>query len=63
MPQRTVRESLRRERRTNRRLRGIIDEVRTQLRQTRRDLDLQFERIAQLQAEVDILKRTPSRRP
>ena len=62
MPQRTVRESLRRERRTNKRLRALIDEIRAQVRQNRRDLDLQFARIAQLQAEMDILKKTPSKR-
>jgi hypothetical protein len=57
-PPRTLRESLQRERRTNRRLRLLLDEVRTQVRQNRRDLDLQFERIAQLQAELDLIKRS-----
>jgi uncharacterized protein HemX len=51
-----VKEALRRERRKNRRLRAVIDELRELLAGTRRDLDLQFTRLAQLQAEVDALK-------
>jgi cell division septum initiation protein DivIVA len=47
---------LTRERRTNRRLRAVIEELREQLRQTRHDVDLHFQRFAQLQAEVDRLK-------
>ena len=61
MTQKSLQEALRRERRTNKRLRALIDEIRTQVRQNRRDLDLQFARIAQLQAEMDILKRAPAK--
>jgi hypothetical protein len=63
MTQKSLQEALRRERRTNKRLRAVIDEVRAQVRQNRRDLDLQFARIAQLQAEMDLLKRAPSKHP
>jgi chromosome condensin MukBEF ATPase and DNA-binding subunit MukB len=51
-----VEDSLRRERRKNRRLREVIDSVRSQIAANRRDLDLQFTRLAQLQAELDALK-------
>ena len=61
MTQKSLQEALRRERRTNKRLRGLIDEIRAQVLQNRRDLDLQFARIAQLQAEMDILKRAPAK--
>ena len=44
-------------RRTNRRLRAIIDEFRLEVRAIRGDLDIQFRRIAQLQAELDEVKR------
>jgi hypothetical protein len=63
MTQKSLEDALRRERRTNRRLRTIIDEVKSEVRQNRRDLDLQFARIAQLQAELDALKRNQTRRP
>jgi len=52
----TVKEALTRERRKNRRLRAVIDGLREQIAANRRDLDLQFTRLAQLQAEVDALK-------
>ena len=42
--------------RKNRRLRAVIDELREQGRRNRHDLDVQFTRLAQLQAEVDPLK-------
>lgn len=51
-----VNEMLRRERRKNRRLREVIDGLRGQIAAHRRDLDLQFTRLAQLQAELDALK-------
>jgi predicted nucleic acid-binding Zn-ribbon protein len=51
-----VTEALTRERRKNRRLRAVIDDLREQIAANRRDLDLQFTRLAQLQAEVDSLK-------
>jgi hypothetical protein len=60
MPATTVaslKAKLTRERRTNRRLRALIEKLRDDLSLTRRDVDLQFTRIAQLQAEVDLLKR------
>jgi len=62
MNQKSLQEALRRERRTNKHLRALIDEIRAEVRQNRRDLDLQFARIAQIQAEMDILKRTPPKR-
>ena len=62
MNQKSLQEALRRERRTNKHLRALIDEIRADVRQNRRDLDLQFARIAQIQAEMDILKRTPPKR-
>jgi hypothetical protein len=49
----TLKAALTRERRTNRRLRALLDETTEQIRLLRRDLDLQFTRIAQLQAQVD----------
>ena len=49
---------LRRERRKNRRLREVIDGLRGQIAEHRRDLDLQFTRLAQLQAELDALKQS-----
>jgi hypothetical protein len=53
-----LRTKLRKERRTNKRLRALIDEFRTQLAAIRADLDVQFHRIAQLQAELDATKRS-----
>jgi len=61
MNQKSLQEALRRERRTNKRLRALIDDIRAEVQQNRRDLDLQFARIAQLQAEMDILKRAPAK--
>jgi uncharacterized protein YigA (DUF484 family) len=52
----TLKTALARERRKNRRLRAIIDDLREQCRLNRHDLDLQFTRLAQLQAELDALK-------
>jgi len=51
-----IKDVLRRERRKNRRLRAVIDELRNQIAANRRDLDLQFTRLAQVQAELDALK-------
>ena len=56
-----VKEMLRRERRKNRRLREVIDGLRDQIAANRRDLDLQFTRLAQLQAELDTLKQSIQR--
>jgi hypothetical protein len=56
-----VKETLRRERRKNRRLREVIDGLRDQIAANRRDLDLQFTRLAQLQAELDTLKQSIQR--
>ena len=50
--------ALTRERRTNRRLRAILAELRAQTVANRHDLDLQFARLAQLQAQLDALKRS-----
>jgi len=49
----TLKAALTRERRINRRLRALLDETTEQIRLLRRDLDLQFTRIAQLQAQLD----------
>jgi hypothetical protein len=49
-------EALTRERRTNRRLRTLINELHAGVRENRHDLTVQFTRLAQLQAEVDVLK-------
>jgi hypothetical protein len=51
-----LRASLASERRKNRRMRELLDELREQVAQNRRDLDLQFTRLAQLQADIDRLK-------
>jgi hypothetical protein len=62
-PPTVLKDALKRERRANRRLRALIDELREEIRQQReegqqyrRDLDVQFKRLAQLQAEVDLMK-------
>jgi hypothetical protein len=60
MPATTVaslRIALKRERRTNRRLRALITRLQDDLGETRRVVDLQVIRLAQIQAEVDRLKR------
>lgn len=44
------------ERRKNRRLRKLIDDLHEQVLKNRHDLDVQFSRLSQIQAEVDILK-------
>jgi hypothetical protein len=51
-----LRASLASERRKNRRMRELLDELREQVAHNRRDLDLQFTRLAQLQADIDRLK-------
>jgi len=53
----SLRLALQRERRTSQRLRRVIEDVEHAIADNRRDLDLQFSRIAQLQAEVDRLKK------
>jgi len=53
----TLRAELRRERRANHRLRVLIDDFTSQASANRTDLDVQFTRLAQLQAEVDALKK------
>jgi hypothetical protein len=45
-----------RERRTNRRLRVLLNVLLESVHENRRDLNVQFTRLAQLQAEVDMLK-------
>jgi hypothetical protein len=45
------------DRRTAPRLRELLDGLEIEVRRNRHDLDIQFERIAQLQRELDILKR------
>ena len=49
-------ETIAKERRTNRRLRALIAELQEQILKNRHDLDVQFTRLAQLQAEVDVMK-------
>jgi hypothetical protein len=58
----TLRRDLRRERRTNQRLRLLIDDFKMQAHLNRTDLDVQFTRLAQLQAEVDALKKLLEKR-
>jgi hypothetical protein len=48
-------------RRTNLRLRALLDEMKTQIAENRRDLNIQFKRIAQLQAQVDALHKPSAR--
>jgi hypothetical protein len=45
------------DRRTAPRLRELLDGLEIEVRRNRHDLDIQFERIAQLQHELDMLKR------
>ena len=45
-----------RDRRKNRRLRGLIDEFRSGIGANQQELRVQFARLAQLQAEVDLVK-------
>ena len=52
----TLEETIAKERRTNRRLRTVIAELQVQILKNRHDLDVQFTRLAQLQAELDIMK-------
>jgi len=62
MPATTVaslKTALARERRKNRRLRALIDQLQDNLGLARHDIDVQFQRLAQLQVEVDLLKRKP----
>jgi hypothetical protein len=49
--------ALSKERRSNRRLRTLIAELRTQIESNRRDINLQFARLTTLEAEVGALKR------
>ena len=53
---------LQRERRKNLRLRALVDDFQAGIMKNRRELELQFTRMADLQAEVDLLKRDASRR-
>ena len=48
--------------RSNTRLRIMIDEMKEQITQNQRELNVQFKRIADLQADVDLLKKALSRR-
>jgi hypothetical protein len=43
------------------RLRALLDDFKEQLATNRRDVDLQFTRLSQLQAEIDILKASNGR--
>ncbi len=54
----TTLQALASERRTNRRLRALIKGLTAQVAGQRHDLDLQFVRIAQLQADIDLLKKS-----
>ena len=44
------------ERRKNVRLRALIDDFRTNIASNQRELEFQFQRIAQIQADLDRLK-------
>jgi len=48
--------ALSRERRKNRRLRALIDELQEGVRANKHDLEVQLTRLAHLQADVDLLK-------
>ena len=56
-----VKAALTRERRTNRRLRALLDENTEQIQRLRHDLDVQFTRLAQLQAQLDARQERQSR--
>jgi hypothetical protein len=45
-----------RERRKNKRLRALVEELRSGIRANTQELSVQFTRLAQLQAEVDVVK-------
>ena len=49
--------ALARERRRNRRLRDVITDLKAQIEATRRDYELQFIRVAQIQAQLDALQK------
>lgn len=49
--------ALARERRTNRRLRELLTDLDDRMTAIRREQDLQFARIAQMQVEIDALKK------
>jgi hypothetical protein len=55
-----LRDALHRERRQNLRVRILLEELGATVARNRRDLDVQFTRIAQLQAELDLLKKKSS---
>ena len=52
-----VKDALTRERRKNRRLRALISQIQQDVRRYRHDLDVQFERLAQIQAKLDLLSK------
>lgn len=58
----SLRSALYRERRTSVHLRTVITHLERSIAQNSRDLQLQFTRIAQLQAEVDRLKKQTDER-
>ncbi len=51
--------ALRRERRCNRRLRLLLEALEEGMRLHQRELDIQRVRIAQLQAQLDVMKSSP----
>lgn len=57
-----IKEALKRERRTNRRLRVVIDTMSQDARVIRQELDVQCRRIAQMQAELDRLRHAVANR-
>jgi hypothetical protein len=52
-----LKSALQRERRASTRLRSVIEHLEEAVESNRRDLELQFSRIAQLQADLDLLKK------
>ena len=52
----SLKAALTRERRKNKRLRALIDELREGIRANKHELGVQLTRLAHLQAEVDLLK-------
>jgi hypothetical protein len=56
-----LRAALTRERRTNRRLRALITGLQLETKKNRHDLDVQFDRLAQIQAKLDLLSKQLSK--
>ncbi len=58
-----LKNALTRERRKNRRLRALISQIQQDVQKHSHDLELQFERMAQIQANLDLIARKLSEGP